>query len=67
MKYDDSDKLYQQVGSSRLLDITVYLDDMEVYTGMVEDAPQEIKRLKYSHIETSGKKFEYYTYSKFNS
>ena len=34
MKYDDSDKLYQQVGSSRLLDITVYLDDIEVYTGM---------------------------------
>ena len=67
MKYDNSEKLYQHVGESRLLNITVYLDDVEVYTGMVENAPQEVKRLKYSHIETSGKKYEYYTYSKFNS
>ena len=49
MKYDNSEKLYQQVGESRLLDITVYLDDVEVYTGMVENAQQEVKRLKYSN------------------
>ena len=39
----------------RLLDITVYLDNELVYNGMIEDAPEEIKKLKYSDIEVQGK------------
>lgn len=66
MKYDNSDKLYMQIGAGRLLDIRVFLDDIEVYTGMVEDAPQEIKVLRYSKIIVTDK-YEYYTYSKYNS
>jgi len=66
MKYDDSDKLYQQIGAGRLLDIIVYLDDIEVYSGMVENAPDEVKKLYYSKVIMKGK-CEYYTYSKFNN
>lgn len=66
MKYDNSDKLYMQIGAGRLLDIRVFLDDIEVYNGMVEDAPQEIKTLRYSKIIVTDK-YEYYTYSKFNN
>lgn len=66
MKYDDSDKLYMQIGAGRLLDIRVFLDDIEVYTGMIEDAPEEIRKLRYSKIIVTDK-YEYYTYSKFNN
>lgn len=65
MKYDDSDKTYLQIGAGRLLDIRVFLDDVEVYSGMVENAPEEIKKLYYSKIIMTDK-YEYYTYSKFN-
>lgn len=66
MKYDDTDKLYMQIGGGRLLDIKVFLDDIEVYSGMVEDAPEEVKKLYYSKVIMNGKQHEYYTYSKFN-
>lgn len=65
MKYDDSDKTYLQIGAGRLLDIRVFLDDVEVYSGMVENAPEEIKKLYYFKIIMTDK-YEYYTYSKFN-
>jgi len=65
MKYDDSDKIYLQIGAGRLLDIRVFLDDIEVYSGMVENAPEEVKKLYYSKILMADK-YEYYTYSKFN-
>lgn len=65
MKYDDSDKTYLQIGAGRLLDIRVFLDDVEVYSGMVENAPEEVKKLYYSKIIMTDK-YEYYTYSKFN-
>lgn len=65
MKYDDSDKTYIQIGAGRLLDIRVFLDDVEVYSGMVENAPEEVKKLYYSKISMTDK-YEYYTYSKFN-
>lgn len=55
-------KLYQAIGSARLLDIRVILDDKIVYEGMVEDAPQEVKNLKYSDIKIKDK-FEYQVYS----
>ena len=66
MKYDDSDKIYLQIGAGRLLDIRVFLDDIEVYSGMVENAPNEVKKLYYSKILMTDK-YEYYTYSKFNT
>lgn len=65
MKYDDSDKTYLQIGAGRLLDIRVFFDDVEVYSGMVENAPEEVKKLYYSKIIMTDK-YEYYTYSKFN-
>lgn len=66
MKYDNSDKLYMQIGAGRLLNIRVFLDDIEVYSGMIEDAPNEVKKLRYSKIIVTDK-YEYYTYSKFNN
>ena len=50
------------IGSARLLNIRVFLDDEVVYEGMVENAPQEIKNLKYSEIEIKDK-FIYKVYS----
>lgn len=48
-------RTYGEIGLGRLLDITVYLDNELVYNGMIEDAPEEIKKLKYSDIEVQGK------------
>jgi len=67
MKYDDTDKLYMQIGEGRLLDIKVFLDDIEIYNGMIEDAPAEVKKLYYSKVIMNGKQHEYYTYRKFNT
>ena len=44
-----------QIGLGRLLDIGVYLDNKLIYDGMIEEAPDEIKKLKYSEIEVQGK------------
>ena len=52
---DNSKRTYMQIGLERLLDITVYLDDKLVYEGMVENAPEEVKLLKYSEVEVQGK------------
>lgn len=62
MEETDKKRLDQTIGSARLLDIRVYLDDQEIYEGRVEDAPQEIKDLKYSEIKIKDK-FEYKVYS----
>lgn len=51
----ENKRVYGQIGLGRLLDITVYLDNELVYNGMIEDAPEEIKKLKYSEIELQGK------------
>lgn len=51
----DNKRVYGQIGLGRLLDIVVYLDNKLVYEGMIEDAPDEIKKLKYSEIEVQGK------------
>ena len=59
-------KVYNQIGLGRLLDIRVIKDDTEtLYEGMVENAPEEIKKLKYSKIETTDK-MNFYVYSEFN-
>ena len=59
-------KVYQRIGSARLLDIVVILDDTkEIYNGRVEDAPDYIKDLKYSIIKM-GKAMTHYVYSDCN-
>lgn len=54
-------KVYDNIGSLRLLNIKVIMDDKDtIYEGMVEDAPEDIKKLKYSKIEIdSGTTFLY--------
>lgn len=51
----DKKRVYGQIGLGRLLDIGVYLDNKLIYEGMIEEAPDEIKKLKYSEIEVQGK------------
>lgn len=58
-------RVYATIGSGRLLDIKVILDGQEVYSGMVEDAPNEIKQLKYSKVDM-GSQLTYYVYSELN-
>ena len=53
--YMDKKRVYGQIGLGRLLDISVYLDNKLVYEGMIEEAPDEIKKLNYSEIEVQGK------------
>ena len=44
-------KLYDNIGSLRLLNIRVYLDNTNVvYEGMVEDSPEDIKKQRYAKI-----------------
>ena len=54
-------KVYDNIGSLRLLNIKVIMDDKDtIYEGMVEDAPEDVKKLKYSKIEIdSGTTFLY--------
>lgn len=60
-------KVYVSIGSGRLLNIRVVLDDnpTPIYEGMVEDAPEEIKDLKYSKVNVASK-ITYYVYSDVN-
>lgn len=48
-------RTYMQIGGGRLLDIQVYLDDNVIYEGVIENAPEEIKKLKYSDIKMENK------------
>lgn len=60
-------RAYLNIGSGRLIDIRVILDDNEIlYEGMVENAPTEIRNLKYSKVENADK-MVFYVYSEFNS
>lgn len=60
-------KVYVSIGSGRLLNIRVILDDNStpIYEGMVEDAPEEIKDLKYSKVNVASQ-ITYYVYSDVN-
>ena len=41
-------KLYDNIGSLRLMNIKVIKDNKDViYEGMIEDAPDDIKKLRY--------------------
>ena len=55
------------IGSGRLLNIRAILDDnpTPIYEGMVEDAPEEIKDLKYSKVNVASQ-ITYYVYSDVN-
>ena len=54
-------KVYDNIGSLRLLNIKVIMNDKDtIYEWMVEDAPEDIKKLKYSKIDIdSGTTFLY--------
>lgn len=59
-------KVYQRIGSGRLLDIKVILDDeKELYSGMVEDAPEDIRNLVYSEVKM-GSPLTYMVYTECN-
>lgn len=60
-------KVYVSIGSGRLLNIRVVLDDnpTPIYEGRVEDAPEEIKDLKYSKVNVASQ-ITYYVYSDVN-
>ena len=56
-------KAYLTLGSVRALDIRVIFEDIEIlYEGAVEDAPEEIKRLRYSKVKNSYK-MNFYVYN----
>lgn len=59
-------KNYLPIGESRLLNIKVIVDGNLVYEGMVEDAPDEIKEMKYYKIEM-GNPIIYYVDSSLNN
>ncbi len=62
---ENEEKVYMAIGLGRLLDIRVILDGNLIYEGRVEDAPEEVRNLKYSKADM-GKIITYYVYSKYN-
>lgn len=52
-------KTYLQIGTARLLDIRVIVDNKIIYEGAVDTAPQEIKSLKYYDVNVNSDKVEY--------
>ena len=58
-------KVFLKIGSACLLDIRVILDGELVYEGMVDDAPENIRNLKYSEVEM-GKPLTYIVYKECN-
>lgn len=57
--------VYLTVGSGRLLNVEVYLDDKLIYQGSSEDEPEDIQNLKYSKI-ICGPITKYYCESIYN-
>lgn len=56
-------KAYLTIGSVRELDIRVIFENTEIlYEGAVEEAPEEIKKLRYSKVENSDK-MNFYVYN----
>ena len=59
-------KTYLQISDCRTVNIKVILDDKEViFEGMSDDAPDEIKKLKWSKVQGSYP-MECYVYSELN-
>ena len=56
-------RAYLTIESVRALDIRVIFEDTQIlYEGAVEDAPKEIKKLRYSKVENSDK-MNFYVYN----
>lgn len=51
-------KTYLPIGSARLLDVRVIMDDRVIYEGLIDKAPDDIKQLKYYDISFDGNKVE---------
>ena len=63
---EEERKAYLTIGCARKMDIRVIWDDVDVlYEGEVEEAPAEIKRLRYTKMVNKDK-VEFYVYSEFN-
>lgn len=63
---EEERKAYLTIGCARKMDIRVIWDDVDVlYEGEVEEAPAEIKRLKYTKMVHKDR-VEFYVYSEFN-
>lgn len=63
MENSENMRTYLPIEACRLLNIRVILDGENVYEGMVDDAPEEIRKLKYSKVEI-GDKNTFYVFSK---
>lgn len=63
MKVINKKDVYYPIGAGRLLNIIVIVDGKEEYKGKVEDAPENIRNLKYSNIELCGTTTIYYVKS----
>jgi hypothetical protein len=55
---------YIQVGNIRREHIIVYVDDKLTYDGEADEAPEEIRQMKYSKIDIKSGKIELYVYTK---
>lgn len=65
MENNEERRTYLEIGSIKRVDIAVYVDDKEVYSGMSDDAPDNIKKLKYSKT-TQDSKMNLFVYSDLN-
>jgi len=65
MEENNEKKVYDKIGSTKLLDINVVLDGETIYTGLSDDAPDRIKGLWYSKAEM-GNPMTFIAYSEFN-
>lgn len=54
---------YIEIGNIRRQHILVFIDDKLTYEGEAENAPDEIKNMKYSKINVKSGKIELYVYS----
>ena len=48
------EKIKLKISDMRLLNITVFKDEIEIYKGKVEDAPEEVKNMEYKNIKFDG-------------
>ena len=53
------EKRYNPIGLCRFLDIEVYEGDKLIYSGMVEDAPDDVKAKCYKSVEIKNNKCIY--------
>lgn len=67
MELKNKKDVYTPIGSGRLLDIIVFVDGKKEYEGKVEDAPDDIKKLKYSDIKLCGTTTIYYVETKYQT